>query len=54
MQAILPTLKRNPGHAEIALLGVLVQPPLHALVAEVILALVAGVPVRACVWQVCT
>ena len=54
MSAIPPTFKWDTGLAKIALLGILVQPPLHALVAEVILTLVAGVPVRACVWQVCT
>ena len=54
MSAIPPTVKWDPGLAEIALLGVLVQPPLHTLVAEVILTLVAGVPVGPCIWHVCT
>ena len=54
MPAIPPTFKWDPGLAEIALLGVLVQPPLHALVAEVVLTLVAGIPGRPCVWNVCT
>ena len=54
MSAIPPTFKWDTGLAKIALLGILVQPPLHALVAEVILTLVAGVPVGPCIWHVCT
>ena len=49
-----PAVQGHPGHAEVAQLADLLQPPLHALLTEVILTLVAGVPVRPCVGHICT
>ena len=50
--AIPPDVQRHPVHAEVAQLGVPLHPPLDALVAEVILTLVAGKPVGACVFYI--
>ena len=49
-----PAVQRHPGHAEVAQLADLLQPPRHALLAEIILTLVAGVPVSPCVGHVRT